>query len=183
MGEILTTADIDRLRENGIGSYAQPLLDSHETLRTALADLQARYDVAEFWKNWVYPEGATAEEVQAELSDYHMVLDEVAKVYGHVTGGKISKQNTCAEAVIAEADDYLNEIVKESVDEAVGDYRDLVKELLTKAGEHDFCPFCGRWKESEEKHFMGCPILHPFCMELAAKPEEGPGSRPVPNGD
>jgi len=33
-----------------------------------LAALQSQIRNAEFWKNWVYPEGATAEQVQNELS-------------------------------------------------------------------------------------------------------------------
>lgn len=68
---------------------------------------------AEFWSNWVYPEGANPEEIQNELSDYHTFLKEASVVYDHVTKGRISKPNAKAFEVIvqfenlwAEKDEY-----------------------------------------------------------------------------
>lgn len=53
----------------------------------------------------------------ADLSDLYMVMDNVSKVYMHVTGGRISKPNTSADAVIAEADDRCTEAVEEALNE------------------------------------------------------------------
>jgi hypothetical protein len=72
----------------------------------------------EFWRG-VYPNGMTAEEINNELADLEMIAERVPKVYDHVTGGKVSKPNTDAEVVIALADDYVNEIVDEAVEEAL----------------------------------------------------------------
>lgn len=61
----------------------------------------------------------TRDDIAAELSDYMMILDEVPLVYDHVTGGRISKPNTHAKAVIAVSDDYFTELVGEEVKEAL----------------------------------------------------------------
>jgi len=58
-------------------------------------------DPTKFWRQ-VYPEGMTAEQIKAELTDFHYLMGEAAKVYMAVTGGRISKTNTEASAVIAE---------------------------------------------------------------------------------
>ena len=47
----------------------------------------------------------------ADLSDLFMIMHNVSLVYQHVTGGRISKPNTLAEAVIAEADDRCTEAI------------------------------------------------------------------------
>jgi len=83
-----------------------------------------KLESADFWNNWVYPDGATAEEIQDELSDYFMMINEVAKVYGHITGGRISKPNTKAFEVIGE---YENR-VSEMIDEAIKNERDEAEE-------------------------------------------------------
>jgi len=59
-----------------------------------------------------------AERVDAELSDLFAILDEVPKVYDHVTRSRISKPNTAASAVISAADAIVNEDVEEAVKEA-----------------------------------------------------------------
>jgi len=62
-------------------------------------------NAGDFWSNIVYPEGATPEQIQAELTDYITILNEVSIVYDHVTGGRISKPNTLSGAVIGEFED------------------------------------------------------------------------------
>jgi hypothetical protein len=60
-------------------------------------ELRQKFSAAEFWKQWVYPEGATAEQVQAELADYHDLMDRAAKVYEHITQGQVSKTKRAAQ--------------------------------------------------------------------------------------
>lgn len=73
----------------------------------------------EFWKPLVcFRSGRISKErVMQELADFHLVMTEAAKVYCHVTGGRISKVNTMAHAVIDEAtavdNDALEEILKD----------------------------------------------------------------------
>ena len=61
----------------------------------------------DFWKELVETDDKLdLHKVARELSDYFMVLDNVSEVYCNVTGDRVSKPNTLAGAVIAEADDY-----------------------------------------------------------------------------
>lgn len=101
------------------GRTFEDYLDYWEWLREREQKMKARLESAEFWNKFVYPEGATAEQIQNELSDYHTFLNETAKVYGHVTHGRISKQNTIAEAVIAVADDCEAEDIAEAIEDAL----------------------------------------------------------------
>ena len=64
----------------------------------------------EVWEPIVAPTGILElQPVMAELYDYHVLMSEVSKVYDACTGGKISKPNTKAEAVIAVIGDYYAE--------------------------------------------------------------------------
>jgi hypothetical protein len=102
------------------------------------AALQARVEAldrekaaGEFWSGLVYPDGATAEQVQAELTDYRTFMSECAKVYDHITRGRISKVNTLAHAVIAVAD----EMFQDDLQEALSDEREAWE--LGEAGKSD----------------------------------------------
>lgn len=94
-GERLKTHFADRLKAEA----------ERDAALARVKEVEAKYEAASFWKYWAYPHGATAEQVQDELTDYAMILDNVSKVYGHITGGRISKPNTHADAVKAAADD------------------------------------------------------------------------------
>jgi hypothetical protein len=68
----------------------------------------------EFWRR-VYPDGMDAQEILNELSDLQMMIENVSKVYDHVTGGKASKPNTDADVIKSLHDDYVNELVEEAL--------------------------------------------------------------------
>lgn len=90
-----------------------------EQRRTQIADLQPVYlevcvenerlKSAEFWSNWVYPEGATPEDIQNELIDFKDLIDRFSKVLDHATGGRMSKANYTVEAMCSEIDDYYGQ--------------------------------------------------------------------------
>jgi hypothetical protein len=64
----------------------------------------------DFWAPIVAPNGVLdLEKVKRELSDFSMVMHEVAIVYDELTGGRISKINTHARHVIAEANARCDE--------------------------------------------------------------------------
>lgn len=66
----------------------------------------------DLWQRIVMPKGTLdLEQVKRELFDFHRLMDNAAKVYMHVTGGRISKTNTCAASIIAVADDVVSETV------------------------------------------------------------------------
>lgn len=78
---------------------------------------EAFYDM---WADIVKPGGQwDHDQVMRELYDYKMLLDNVPKVYDHVTGGRVSKPNTLASAVQGQADEYLASEIRERVWEAV----------------------------------------------------------------
>jgi len=82
-------------------------------------DVEKDWD--EFWKPLVTKEDGTVdmEQVKKELSDYNMILEEVPKVYEHVTGGTLSKPNYPADVVITQADDHLNEVVEDEIKDII----------------------------------------------------------------
>ena len=100
-----------------------------EATQARLADLQSKYDAAEFWETWVYPKGATAKQVQNELTDYHMMLEQVTQVYSELTGGRISKPNTMAFEVIGQANELVEAAIKEYCEEETEELRED-KQLL-----------------------------------------------------
>jgi len=74
-----------------------------------------------FWKEIIYKNGELDEEqVMKELDDYKMLLESVSIVYQEVTGGKVSKANTCASDVISVYNDHVEELVREGVIEELG---------------------------------------------------------------
>jgi len=63
----------------------------------------------DFWKSIIYKNGKLDEDqVLKELFDYYFVMQQVPKVYYHITNGLLSKLMYTAETVTAVADDYLN---------------------------------------------------------------------------
>lgn len=78
-----------------------------------------------FWKDLIAPNGVIdAQAVKNELRDYYVFLDEAAKVYFEVTGGRISKQNTTADAVIGQYQEELERdiqrAIKDEYEEMIG---------------------------------------------------------------
>lgn len=70
----------------------------------------------DFWADIVAPHGVIdISKVKLELSDFHGLLEEVPKVYMHVTGGRISKPHTLAREVISVHDDYISELVGDEI--------------------------------------------------------------------
>ena len=103
-----------------------------ETLRAQVSALEAKIANTTFWQECWHPEGGTAEQVQAELQDYRMILDEVNKVYYEITGGRFAKQNTAAEHIISRVQELQDEAVREAVEEAE-EAKDAVIEVLREA--------------------------------------------------
>lgn len=110
----------DALRRDTSGKHNQvtDLLDEIEELQKEILELK-KIKSADFWSNWIYPDGANPEQIQDELNDYHTFIGETAKVYDHITGGRISKVNTLAYEVISVADDCYREIYEEEYKEEI----------------------------------------------------------------
>jgi hypothetical protein len=75
-----------------------------------------------FWLPIVSKNGKIdMEQIKKELYDFHTAIENVPKVYCHVTGNRISKANTLSADVIAVADDYQLETFEQwKKDESAG---------------------------------------------------------------
>lgn len=88
-----------------------------EIERTKLKVVDVEDNWKDFWLPIISKDGKVDMElIKLELSDYYSMLQEVPEVYCHITGSRISKPNTLAECVIAEADRHYEEIYRESDD-------------------------------------------------------------------
>lgn len=81
----------------------------------------------DYWRDLVCrPDGSLDEDkVKRELHDFRGLMERTAKVYEHVTGGRVSKLNTLASEVIAIADDLATEEAEEQ------------REAIAKGLEHE----------------------------------------------
>ena len=90
-------------------------------------DRDYKADYEEFWKDLVEVDGKIdKDKVMRELSDYRFMLEQVPKVYDHVSGGRISKPNTYAFEVIGQHDTQRQEDINEAISEYLEDH-DLPK--------------------------------------------------------
>lgn len=100
--------------------------------KTTDEEVQRDYD--EFWKRIIEHDGEVDfEQVKRELFDFHMVMQEVGKVYDHITGGKFAKPQTAAEAVIDAAEAHYKWLFAEDEpeDETMGLQSELGFPLAT----------------------------------------------------
>lgn len=64
-----------------------------------------------FWKPLVTKDGELdLEQIKKELYDFHFIMQQVPKVYTHITGNKLSKLMYRAETVIRMADEYYEDL-------------------------------------------------------------------------
>lgn len=90
-----------------------------------LTRLRSEKAAGEFWRGVFSDEdceGTTREKIERELHDFHFMMEQVPKVYMHVTGHLLSKCNYYAEGVIAAADDFTTRLVDEAVQDAIQDF-------------------------------------------------------------
>lgn len=97
-----------------MASKKKKVVDIDET-KSKKPDAIALQIFEEFWKPLVCDSAGrlNRDKVIVELADFHLVMQEAAKVYHHVTGGRISKPNTLARDVIAVATDVDNEALEQ----------------------------------------------------------------------
>ena len=79
-------------------------------------DLIKDSEAKEFWKQ-TYSGELTAQDLANELSDMHIMISNVPKIVNAVTGGLLSYATYPAQTVIAKFNDYVDEVVKESIED------------------------------------------------------------------
>lgn len=80
-------------------------------------------DVEQFWRGIICNEDGTIDEkkVMAELSDFSFIINQLPKVYCHITNNTLSKHMYPAETVIAVADDSYRTTYLQVFKDALGD--------------------------------------------------------------
>ena len=75
----------------------------------------------DFWKPILFSDGMDGmidvDQLKKELYDFWVLMDNVSKVYCHVTGNQISKPLTDVDVVISVVDEYYNEICLEHIED------------------------------------------------------------------
>lgn len=86
-------------------------------------------DTWEFWKEIIFNSDGTVnmEQVRKELADFSFILEQVPKVYCHVTSDMLSKPNYYADVINNAADDAYRLLYQEAAKEMIDD--------LLKGGE------------------------------------------------
>jgi hypothetical protein len=72
-----------------------------------------------FWKDIIENKDGSINlsQLKKELFDYQYILEQVPKVYCHITNNKLSFPNYSSEYVIQEYEDHIQELIKESIKE------------------------------------------------------------------
>jgi hypothetical protein len=104
-----------------------------------------------FWKRDVCNHDGTIniEQVKKELYDFSFIMEQVPKVYCHITGGMLSKIMYRADTVIRAADDHFNKELEESIKQEIeemegsawitGQYNRLYDQLKADPEKHVVC--------------------------------------------
>lgn len=102
-----------------------------------------------FWKPIVSNEDGTIniEQVKKELADFSFIMEQVPKVYCHITGDKMSKVMYRAKDVIRMADDHFNEQLREAVKEETESEIDAVAFAEWIRANH-YNPYGNRWRRT-----------------------------------
>lgn len=97
------------------------LRDMPKTTHVAKESVEENWQ--SFWKEIVCNEDGTVniESVKKELADFSFILEQVPKVYCHITGSRMSKVMYHADTVIGVADQYFEEQLEEAVKDEVGE--------------------------------------------------------------
>ena len=111
-------------------------------------EVRAAWD--DFWCRLVTrPDGTLDEDaVKSELHDYKVLLDNVPKVYEHITGGRMSKPHYEASDVIAEAEEHYERERRELFAEELRD------EAVIERAARGLAEACRLWCGEDEEWLL-----------------------------
>lgn len=76
------------------------------------------------------------EKIKAELHDFDFVIEQLPKVYSHITGGRLSKHMYEAATVISEHDEVCHEPCEEDYKELEANHTVEIEELEKRIHHH-----------------------------------------------
>lgn len=112
-----------------------------------------------FWKPIVTNEDGTIniKQIKKELHDFSFIMEQVPRVYCHITGNRMSKVMYHADTVISVADDYfqeqLDEAVKDEKGETSAPLTQARADLIREANNRDMEGVVGREEDVEKSQF------------------------------
>jgi hypothetical protein len=76
-----------------------------------------------FWKTIVEDDDGNlnVDQVKRELFDWYFSMQEVAKVYSEITGGRLSKPNYYASGVISAYEEHVEELKAWAIEDWISD--------------------------------------------------------------
>jgi hypothetical protein len=81
-------------------------------------DKKVQKDYDEFWKDIVEKDGCVdLWLVKKELSDFRFIINQLPKIYMHITNGRLSKHMYSAETIIRIHDDIRTEEIEQAIKE------------------------------------------------------------------
>jgi hypothetical protein len=80
----------------------------------------------EFWADLLTQEDGSMDydQLKKELSDYHMLLENMPSILMEATGGRVSKPNTDRSVVIGLIQEYQQRLFEEGYDQAMDEMKD-----------------------------------------------------------
>ena len=114
-----------------IDAFKMPKTDREHHVRAK--SVEEEYEL--FWKGIVAPNGELdLELVKLELYDFSFLLEELPKIYEHITGGKMSKTTYYARDVIQETEDHYEEYFTNP--DGIGTAEQAIDFALNKIDDH-----------------------------------------------
>jgi len=88
-----------------------------------IIDNEVQKDYEEYWKDIIEKDGVVdMEQVKKELSDFRYIIEQLPKVYMHITNGILSKHMYSAETIIRLHDDIRTEEIENACKETAQDF-------------------------------------------------------------
>ena len=102
----------------GLKEQITEVIAHPERAHPRMKDYERVYE--DFWKDVLENLDGTlnVDAVKKELFDWYFAMGEVAEVYCHITNGVLSKPNYYASSVIAVADEYVDRLIAEALEDA-----------------------------------------------------------------
>lgn len=121
----------------------------------------------EFWNKWVFPEGASPDDIKVELADYRQILKNLGSLLDYFTMGRMSKPTYTLNSMISEIEEVQNEFMDDFFAEEIEVRlnRIISKEDILEVADHlkmhDYAQIAEVWRSPRSAQ------LHSRLIELS----------------